>query len=187
MAERELKPWFKTKGRTTGDRTLEQQLLGLDDLRARVAGKTLLDVGCAEGLISMRLFDEGAKAVHGLEVRPDFVKVANKLRGDRACTFEVADANDYEPVRDYDIVIMLAVLHKLRDPSAVAKRFASAAREMVVLRTPPTTPATVVDDRSGSERHHVGAVIVGCGFMLKNSSFTGPKGEWVGHYERVAP
>ncbi len=185
MAGKELKSWFQIDGKP-GDRTLKQQLKGLGDLRDRVKGKTVLDVGCAEGLISMYLIDHGAAAVHGLEVRPDFVEMGNKLRGDRACTFEVADANDYEPVRQYDIVIMLAVLHKLRDPSAAAKRFATTARETVVLRTPPATPATVIDDRSGGEKHHVGAVIVGCGFMLKNAGFIGPKGEWVGTYERVA-
>ena len=46
--------WFSTKGRL-GDRTLKQQLMGLDPLFAECKGKTVLDVGCAEGLISIEL------------------------------------------------------------------------------------------------------------------------------------
>lgn len=184
MAEqRPLKGWFSTLNRP-GDRTLKQQLLGLEQLIERVPGKSVLDLGCAEGLIGMQLFDEGASAVHGLEIVNEHVIVANKLRGDRACTFEVADANDYIPKRDYDIVLMLAVLHKLRNPSAVAKRFAERAREMVVVRLPPASAPTVIDARSGGVPHHIGDVIRDCGFMLKSTA-RGPFEEFVGYWERV--
>jgi SAM-dependent methyltransferase len=181
--QRPIKGWFDTLGRP-GDRTLKQQLLGLEQLIERVPNKSVLDVGCAEGLISMHLFDEGASAVHGLEVVSEHVIVANKLRGDRACTFEVADANDYVPKRDYDIVLLLAVLHKLRNPSQVAKRFAERAREMVVVRLPPASAPTVIDARSGGVPHHIGDVIRDCGFMLKGTA-KGAFDEWVGYWERV--
>ncbi len=181
---KELKPWFITPGRP-GDRTLKQQIKGLKDLRERVPGKTVLDVGAAEGLISTYLFDQGAAAVHGLELRPDFVEAAIEMRGDRAVTFEVADANDYEPVREYDIVIMLAVLHKLRDPTAACKRFAAAARHMVVLRLPPKGAPTIIDERSNSEKHDIGRAMADSGFQLKNAGFIGPRDEWMGYYERV--
>lgn len=183
--QRSIRGWFSTPNRP-GDRTLAQQLTGLDDLRARVRGKTVLDVGCAEGLIAMQLFDDGAAAVHGLEIVNEHVIVANRLRGDRACTFEVADANDYKPVREYDIVIMLALLQKLRNPSAACARLIAAARSMVVLRLPPATAPTVIDARSGDVPHHIGQVMTSNGFMLKNAQ-TGFLGEWIGTYERVAP
>lgn len=182
--QRTIRGWFDTAGRP-GDRTLKQQLTGLDELIARVEGKTVLDIGCAEGLISLQLFDEGASAVHGLEIVAEHVKVANKLRGDRAVTFEIADASDYKPVRQYDIVIMLALLQKLRDPSTTCKRFADAAREMVVVRLPPATAPTVIDARSGGYPHHIGTVLQSCGFMLKNVQL-GHLNEWVGYYERIA-
>jgi trans-aconitate methyltransferase len=158
--------------------------MGLGDLLDRVRGKTVLDVGCAEGLISMHFVDRGAVAVHGVEIVVEHVEVANKLRGDRACTFEVADANTYALARDYDIVVMLAVLHKLRDPSAACKRFIAAAREMVVLRLPPASAPTVIDARSGGVPHHIGTVMIDNGFMLKNAQL-GHLGEWVGYYERL--
>lgn len=182
--QRAVKGWFTTNGRP-GDRTLKEQLVGLDDLRERVVDKTVLDVGCAEGLISMQLFDEGARAVHGIEIVPGHVEIANKLRAERACTFEVADANHYTPVRQYDIVIMLAILQKLRDPSKACRTFAAAAREMVVLRLPPANAPTVIDARSGGYLHRIGDVMTSSGFMLKNAQL-GHLGEWVGYYERVS-
>ena len=42
-------PWFG------GDRTFEQQMTGLDWLAEACRGKSVLDFGCAEGLISIHL------------------------------------------------------------------------------------------------------------------------------------
>lgn len=183
VAGKQIRRWFEIEG-AAGDRTLKQQLKGLDDLMARVPGKTVLDVGCAEGLISMHLFDHGAGWVHGLEVVAEHVTIANSLRGARACTFDVADANIYEPVRTYSIVIMLAVLHKLRDPSAACQRFAAAAHELVVIRLPPKHGPRILDARSGDKVHDIGHAMHKSGFMLRNAQL-GPHAEWVGYYERV--
>lgn len=181
VAEQKL-GWFSTVGRP-GDRTLEQQLTGLTPLRALVKGKTVLDVGCAEGLISIQLAHDGAKAVHGLEIVPGHVAVANKLRGDLPVIFEVADANTYQPERQYDIVIALALLQKLRDPSAACRRFAAAAREMVVIRLPPMGAPTIIDERSGNKPHRIGEVMAELGWELMHRD-TGHLSEWVGYYEK---
>lgn len=184
MAQQKL-GWFSTLGRP-GDRTLKDQLIGLDDLFDRSEGKTVLDVGCAEGLISMHLFDFGATAVHGLEIVPGHVDIANKLRGDRACTFEVANADTYKPVRQYDIVIMLALLQKLRDPVGACRRFAAAAREMVVLRLPPRgeDPLVFKDERSSHRPQDITAAMQAEGFMLKNA-LAGFRDEHISYWERV--
>lgn len=179
----QVKGWFTTPGRP-GDRTLKQQLTGLELLIEKVEGKTVLDVGSAEGLISMQLFDEGAAAVHGLEIVPGHVKVANKLRGDRACTFEEADANHYKPVRQYDTVIMLAILQKLRDPSTACKRFIAAARDLVVVRLPPQHAPVIIDARSGRHPHDINGVMYANGFMVTKTT-QGHLGEWCGFYERL--
>lgn len=176
-----LKPWFG-KG---GDRTLEQQLTGLDELLDHVPGKSVLDVGCAEGLISHHLIDNGAAAVHGLEVRADFVDEANRLRGDRACSFDVADANEYKPKREYDIVLMLAVLHKLKNPSDACKKFAKAARDLVVLRLPPKEAPFIIDERSGSKPFDIAKAMEDSGFRLGAHGRIGPFNEWMGYYTRV--
>ena len=59
MAE-QPKGWFSTLGLV--NRTPDQQLNGLIGCSWRVWGKTVLDVGCAEGLISIELAKAGAIA-----------------------------------------------------------------------------------------------------------------------------
>ena len=185
MDVKDLRSWFKFGQEREGDRTLKQQLKGLGELQEHIAGKTVLDIGCAEGLISIQLFDRGAVAAHGFEHRADFVEAANELRGDRACTFEVADANDWEPKRQYDVVLMLAVLHKLKNPADACMRFAQAARETVVIRLPPYG-TTIIDERSGSQPFDIAECMRHAGFRLGTHGKIGPHGEWMGYYERVA-
>jgi hypothetical protein len=175
------KGWFVTDGRP-GDRTLQQQLVGLDVVDVR--DKTLLDIGAAEGLISIEMARRGAAAVHGVEIVAEHVKVGNRLRGDLPVTLEVGDANTWAPKRNYDIVFMLALLQKVRDPSAVCARFAAAAAETVVLRLPPKYAPTIIDDRSGNKPHDIHAVMVLCGFQQTAVRF-GTFDEWIGRYDRV--
>ncbi len=180
-----LKSWFIMDDGREGDRTLKQQLKGLGELQERVAGKSVLDIGCAEGLISMQLVDRGAVLAHGVEHRPDFVADANRLRGYRPCTFECADANIWEPVDKYDIVIMLAVLHKLKNPAEACMKFAAAARELVVLRLPPKGAPVIIDERSYGQPFDMGKVMEAAGFRLGTHGEIGPKNEWMGYYERI--
>jgi SAM-dependent methyltransferase len=177
------KGWFVTKGRP-GDRTLKQQLMGLDALLKACPNKTVLDIGCAEGLIGIELAKRGAAAVHGIEFVEQHLVVANKLRGDLPCTFELADAQHYVPVRQYHIVIMLAVLHKLKFPEEACMRFANAADEMVVLRLPPEHAPIIVDARSNFRHTDMDGVMRLAGFHLKRAACDGPFGEWVGTYRR---
>lgn len=177
------KGWFSTPGRP-GDRTLDQQLNGLDRLFMEARGKTILDVGAAEGLISIELAKAGAAAVHGVEIVPQHVEVANKLRGDLPVTFEVGDANVWQPRRNYDIVIALALLQKVRNPTAVAARLAASAIDMVVLRLPPAHAPTIIDPRSGNEPHHIGTVMKNGGFYLEHAGNDGAFGEYVAYYRR---
>lgn len=194
------KPWFAV-GNKLGDRTLAQQMQGLDRLFAEVkkhgAGSgSVLDIGCAEGLISIELARAGFACVTGIEIRPDAVARARELKArDRDAylvhnstwlQFHVGDANTYVPDADgFQIVIMLAVLHKLKNPTAACARFAAAARDLVVIRLPPEHAPTIVDERSGMEPHHVGLTMERSGFVLEHAAYDGPFGEWVGYYRRV--
>ena len=175
--------WFHTKKRP-GDRTFEQQLTGLDHLIANVQGKSVLDIGAAEGLISHHLVDQGAIAAHGVEIVPGHVEVANKLRKERACHFEVGDANDWVPKRQYDVVIMLAVLHKLRNPAEACMRYAQAARETVVIRLPPYGPV-IIDERSNSQPFDIAEVMQAAGFELGLNGPLGPFDEYMAYWTRV--
>lgn len=177
------KGWFNTAGRP-GDRELQDQLKGLDWLFENCQGKTVLDAGCAEGLISIEAAKAGAVAVHGVEIVSEHVRIGNKLRGDLPVTLEVADLNAWRPKRDYDIVIGLAILQKLRDPTGVARALADAARHTVIFRLPPENAPSVIDSRSGGRPHNIASVMFNRGFVLQDSGYTGHLGEWVGRWER---
>lgn len=176
--------WFHTKGRL-GDRTLQQQLMGLDPLFAECTGKTVLDIGCAEGLISIELAKAGAQLVHGVEIVADHVKVGQKLARKLPVGLMVQDANDWAPKNYYDIVIALALLHKLRDPSAACARFAAHCKDLMVLRLPPLHAPVIIDDRSGNEPHHIDLVMDRCGFVLEREARDGPFNEYVAYWRRV--
>ncbi len=109
------------------------------------------------------------------------------MQGDLPACFEVGDANTWTPKRQYDIVVMLALLHKLKNPTEAAARFADAAREMVVLRLPPKHAPTIIDPRSNMNPHHIGDVMTKRGFKLIESHYGGHFGEWVGVYVREEP
>ena len=174
--------WFNMPGRP-GDRELADQMKGLGWLFANCKGKSILDAGCAEGLISIELAKAGALAVHGVELVPERVKLANKLRGDLPITVEVGDMNMWRPQRHYSIVIGLAILHKLRSPTTVAAALAAKALDAVVWRLPPDGAPVIKDRRSGYEEHDIGIVMETSGFRL-HEAVSGHLGEWVGVYVR---
>ena len=127
----------------------------------------------------------GAIAVHGVEIVAAHVAVGNKLRGDLPITFEVGDANVWRPRRHYDVIAMLALLQKVKDPTRVCAEIVEFAREMVVLRLPPKHAPTIIDDRSGNQPHHIGETMKRAGFYLEHAGYEGAFGEWVGNYRRV--
>lgn len=176
--------WFHV-GNDAGDRSLDQQLVGLARLFDVCKGRSVLDLGCAEGLISMELVKAGATAAHGIEVVPEHVTLGRKLVGDLPVTLECADLNTWRPKASYDIVIALALLHKLKDPSAGCAAFCEAAKDLMVIRTPPKVdPWVIVDQRSGRKPHDIGKVLAGNGFKLK-LQVEGTFGEVIGYWGRA--
>jgi len=174
------KGWFATPDRP-GDRTLEMQMLGLDPLLDEVKNANILDVGCAEGLIAMELAKRGAQ-VTGVDIIESHIEAARFLRGNLSCRFEVADANNYQP-DDYDIILLLSVLHKLKDPSRACARFAKAAKNLVVMRLPPEHAPAIVDKRSNYVKHDMQAVMTWYGFELERVT-RGSFAEWTGYFRR---
>lgn len=182
MAEKQ--GWFDLPGRP-GDRSLEQQLMALDWALENVAGQTVLDVGCAEGLISIEMAKRGAVAVHGVEIIGAHIDVGRELAGDLPITFEQADCNTWHPKRSYDVVLLLSILHKFKNPSERAAVFAECCGNFIVFRTPPRFAPNIVDWRSNNERHMIGNVFRDAGFRLLRGQHDGPLGEWVGIYQRA--
>lgn len=175
--------WFTTPKRP-GDRDLEQQVIGLDPLFDAVDGKTVLDVGCAEGLISIECARRGARFTRGIEIVAGHVAIANTLHENRPCRFIRADANEWQPDREYDIVLLLAILHKLTNPTDACARFAGAAKELCVIRFPSSSEGPViVDERSRNQPHDIGALMEAMEFTVDRVT-VGPFDEQTYYYKQ---
>ncbi len=122
--------WFPTPT-TAGKATLDGQLVGLSLLPGLVHGKRVLDVGCAEGHIAAKCAEWGASAVYGVDNRP--IAVAHAIKAFDIVAVQ-ADVATYAPVLTFDVVLMLGILNKLREPDVVLERMLLACKETAVVR-----------------------------------------------------
>ena len=144
--------WFTTDT-TQGIRTLEDRVSGLDPLRKSIAtlqarqNISVLDIGCAEGLIGDWITN--GKSDNFIGIEGDKVKVESAqeifkdkiaqgkykiLRGDAdylAATFKHHDIK-----AKLDVVLLLAVLQKLNNPMACLKEAAEMSRAFIAIRIP---------------------------------------------------
>jgi len=177
------KVWFG------GDRTVEQQMVGLQKLWMEVKGKTVLDVGCAEGAISHECKRRGARYVHGVEHRRDAVDYANKKYAvEGEVSFACRDANTWSSEHSWDVVLLLSVLHKLRNPTLVLQRMAVSCNGLCVIRLPGDDWPILKDQRSGNEPHNLERVMDAAGFDLEDATEGATVDphppEWIGYFRR---
>lgn len=104
------------------------------------SGDTVLDVGSAEGLISLQVAPL-VSHVHGVELREKWVKRSRNeavTRGIGNVTFERGSALTFEPETAYDIVLLLGVLGKsddagkMVDADALSRLCIYAKRQIII-------------------------------------------------------
>lgn len=186
--QKNRKGWFAIPGVQDGDRTLAEQLKGLDPLLVEVSGKTVLDLGCAEGLIAQACVARGAAFVNGLDNNPAFIERARALSlpEDKA-RFDLIDMNTVNPVYTLpaaDLVLGLAIFHKLADPAYALRQWSTRARDLLVIRLPHHGANGVIASKHRpDQRADINAVMPGCGFFL-DGTLPGPRGEPVQYWRR---
>lgn len=171
-----------------GDRTIEEQLLGLQQALKECSGRTVLDIGCAEGLIGFEFAKAGAAHVHGIDVVRDHIQIAYRLRDkaglSKVVTFEVADLAELPaPKKQYDIALALAVVHKLRDPAVGIRYCAAACSGLFVIRLSAGTKNTVLKSKRYSGSCNVTDEMRRAGFKLERTE-AGPREETVVYYRK---
>lgn len=96
-------------------------LLGTDFV-AKLAGKTVLDFGCGEGLDAVELARLGARRVVGLDIREDVLHTARaratRLSVRNICHFTTSWV---EPV---DVIVSVDAFEHFEDPAGVLRRMA---------------------------------------------------------------
>jgi 2-polyprenyl-3-methyl-5-hydroxy-6-metoxy-1,4-benzoquinol methylase len=123
------KGWFKLPGQD-GDRSVKGQLVGLARALEACRGKTVLDLGCAEGAIALEFARAGATRILGVEVVAEHLEVARRLCAGYPCEFRHEDLNRTRLAEgeQFDVVLALAIIHKLKHPAERLRYFAALAR-----------------------------------------------------------
>lgn len=129
--------WLAIPGVQTGDRTLEEQVAALRPAIEEAQGKTVLDLGCSEGLIGREFALAGAAKVYGLEALPDHLAVASRQCKGLPMEFHVTDLNVGldQLLYSADIVLALGIAHKLQDPGRFIRFAADSSRDLVLIRS----------------------------------------------------
>lgn len=167
------KGWFKVPGiRPDGDRTIAEQMMGLDHGLSIAKGKSVLDLGCAEGLISLEFAKAGASRVVGIELLEEHLKVAEKLRakhpdGSRVHFIRknlgthILDNPEHER---FDIVLILGIIHKLENPAVPLRFAANCAKEALIFRAPAKATDGVVRSKHTGVKCNVPKILNESGF-----------------------
>lgn len=177
--------WLIIPGVQSGDRTLEEQMRGLKPALAEAKGRSVLDLGCAEGLIGREFARAGAVDVLGLDSVVHHIRVAKEQCAGFPMRFKVRDLNTHKPAKtpSWDIVLALAVLHKLELPERGTRYCAIAAKSLVVIRLPVGSAGLIVGKHSRVECD-VRSVMSEQGFALERVE-QGPREEMVQYWRRA--
>jgi 2-polyprenyl-3-methyl-5-hydroxy-6-metoxy-1,4-benzoquinol methylase len=183
------KGWFTIPRVRKGDRTIQEQRMGLEKALETCKGKTVLDIGCAEGLISREFALAGAVSVLGIEVLATHVLYAKQVCQDlKAVSFICTNVVDYartlETIPKYDIVLALGVIHKLPDPNVPLRFAATSAKDLLLFRAPAVKHGGMVKAKHGNVLCDVDAVMKSEGFE-DIGTYPGVRGEAVQYWKRT--
>lgn len=133
------KGWFKIDSVQDGDRHLSEQMLGVTEALAECQGKTVLDLGTAEGLVGREFVRAGAARCHGIDAIADHLGVAARECAGLPMTFQQVGLQEWALVQmafpeQFDIVLSLGVCHKLHDPGVGIRFSARSAMSLVLVR-----------------------------------------------------
>lgn len=179
--------WFDIPGVRRGQRSLAEQMTGLEHALAQANGKTVLDLGCAEGLIAIEFARVGA-TVTAVEQFDVHALVAQKLFTEHPTIDLVqADYQEWKAPRSYDIVLALAVLHKAESVQDGLRKILSltAPGGLLVFRWPSWVRKDMVLRSKHSGRSKVNTIreLSEAGFTLTLTT-EGPRSESVQYWRR---
>lgn len=102
----------------------------------QVKGKTILDIGCNSGLQMLNCLKAGAESVTGIDSNWRYLEdcVDNGV-GDNLIQAELNDAKVLD-LKPFDVVLLLATFHYVRDKESFIERAAKITKEMLVLEGP---------------------------------------------------
>ena len=157
---------------------LAQRLSGLEPLLKDCKGRSVLDLGCAEGAVARAFLDAGAGPVHGFDIDAARTDAAERLCDDPRAQFCAGNLSDWPafvavhyrtllPI--YDIVLYLGLHQHLKAPERLATLTGAAerAKAWFAVRTPEhvmrADNVRAVLEREGFTLQHEQADLAGMG------------------------
>ena len=90
---------------------------------AHLGARSVLDVGCGEGLLAESLARSGIGDYVGVDFSPVAIAKAEE-KGISGARFVVGDADTYRPERRFDVIVFNEVLYYLQHPQRTVARLA---------------------------------------------------------------
>lgn len=144
-----MKNWFHIEGVTQqGIKSLEDRIHGLSYVKDYLSNHVqtpikLLDLGCAEGLIGDWLLSENdVDSIVGIDANQESIDLSKQVFADKTnYHFNCCDLNHYTKIsqfeQSYDIVLLLAILQKLKNPIKFLEYVISkTSPQIVAIRVP---------------------------------------------------
>jgi 2-polyprenyl-3-methyl-5-hydroxy-6-metoxy-1,4-benzoquinol methylase len=145
-----------------GRRTIARRRRGLDFIISKAAGSTVLDVGCAEGLVAELFLEAGVAYIQGIDINASRIAAAKRLFATHEnARFDVGDITRWRRCQrqaallpQYDIVLMLAVYPRLpaHSRAATLRRVLALSGRWFVMRC------------IHEQRDEATEIVLGCGF-----------------------
>lgn len=103
-----------------------------------VTGKSVLDVGCYYGRLSLEAVSRGARRAVGLEADPERHAVAQRIAALHGNSYEVrlGRVEDLHKDERFDVILLLNVIHHLTDPVAVLRHLAAICDDTLIVEFP---------------------------------------------------
>jgi 2-polyprenyl-3-methyl-5-hydroxy-6-metoxy-1,4-benzoquinol methylase len=107
-------------------------------LASHVEGRSVLDVGTYYGLFAYQAIRLGAFRVVGVEPDPERLAIARQISELHGRKYEIVSGDvDHLPSEEFDVVLLLNVLHHLVDPVGSMRQLARVSKEKVIVEFPP--------------------------------------------------
>lgn len=97
-------------------------------------GKSVIDLGCAEGMFSVLAMQKGAKRAIGIDVNPDMILKAKRLHEEYGLPHIIyqSKAESYYPLELHDIIIFSMILHWMDNVYYHFKRLTDCVKDTVI-------------------------------------------------------
>ena len=164
-------PELNIKGRRPGT-DIQTRMQGLEFLLPEIKNNNLesmLDAGCAEGLIAQSFYDAGIKIIHGSDLQDVSIEIAKKIFSmkDGDIFFAQADFLNWETFEEknrkvlldgYDVVLFLSVYNHIvrideKSANEALVNLAKKAKKYFIVRSSAAIPEHLVTEQGFQLNH----------------------------------